>query len=1393
MSDVSDNGTCPETITRTYNVADDCGNSINVTQTILITDPILPTASNPADINVQCIGDVPAFDIEVITDEADNQGTPVVAFVSDVSDNNTCPETITRTYSITDICNNQILVTQNIIVNDTTVPTATGTIAPSTVEGCTAADVTAPVNTVAALEALGLAIADNCTDDANLIVTSADTASGTCPVVITRTYTITDACNNFVTASQTINVNDTTAPTASNPATITVPGGPAPASDVSVVIDELDNCTANPIVTFVSDVSDNGTCPETITRTYNVADDCGNSINVTQTILITDPILPTASNPADINVQCIGDVPAFDIEVITDEADNQGTPVVAFVSDVSDNNTCPETITRTYSITDICNNQILVTQNIIVNDTTVPTATGTIAPSTVEGCTAADATAPVNTVAALEALGLAIADNCTDDANLIVTSADTASGTCPVVITRTYTITDACNNFVTASQTINVNDTTAPTASNPATITVPGGPAPASDVSVVIDELDNCTANPIVTFVSDVSDNGTCPETITRTYNVADDCGNSINVTQTILITDPILPTASNPADINVQCIGDVPAFDIEVITDEADNQGTPVVAFVSDVSDNNTCPETITRTYSITDICNNQILVTQNIIVNDTTVPTATGTIAESTVEGCTAADATAPVNTVAALEALGLAIADNCTDDANLIVTSADTASGTCPVVITRTYTITDACNNFVTASQTINVNDTTAPTASNPATISVECLVDVPTPNVNVVIDELDNCTASTNLIVAFVSDVSDNNICAETITRTYSITDTCGNITNVTQNIIVDDTTPPVLTLPANVTAECSDDLSPLVFGTATATDNCDTNPVITFEDVREDGACSGTFKIMRTWTATDICENSAFAIQEISTSDTNAPEFVEQLPQDLEIECDSIPAAETLTATDNCGNATVEFTQERTDGNCPNNYIITRTWTATDDCGLTNTHIQTITVEDTTPPVFEQTTLPPLVLIVECDAIPTAETLTATDTCGSATVTVEDVREDGDCPNNYRIIRTWTATDECNLTTTHTQIITVQDTTPPNFEEALPGTTLTVECDAVPTAETLTATDNCGDATVTVEDVRTDGDCPNNYRIDRTWTATDECNLTTTHTQVITVQDTTAPVPTSTFEDTLNVSCTDIPDAPELTFTDNCSTNITVVFNETNSFDENVFADYEIVRTWTVRDECNNEEVYTQTLQVALDEVITDLVAPDWCYDEGMINMNNLLSDDLNKNGTWELLEGDSAATLNGNIFDPSGLELSIDFLPKSGGIDYKFRYTTTDQGCISITEVTMNVHADCVVLPCGENDITISKAVTPNGDAYNEYFEISGIELCGFIYDVKIFNRWGALIYESDNYQNDWNGTTSSKSIGAAGKVPNGTYYYIIKLQNSGLNPITGPVYLGTK
>ena len=82
------------------------------------------------------------------------------------------------------------------------------------------------------------------------------------------------------------------------------------------------------------------------------------------------------------------------------------------------------------------------------------------------------------------------------------------------------------------------------------------------------------------------------------------------------------------------------------------------------------------------------------------------------------------------------------------------------------------------------TIGYGDFTPPTASNPATITV-CDT-APAPDVTVVTDEDDDCTVDT---VTHIGDVSDGLSNPETITRTYRITDTSGNFTDVVQLIEV----------------------------------------------------------------------------------------------------------------------------------------------------------------------------------------------------------------------------------------------------------------------------------------------------------------------------------------------------------------------------------------------------------------------------------------------------------------------------------------------------------------------------------------------------------------------------------------------------------------------------
>jgi gliding motility-associated-like protein len=817
--------------------------------TVVVDNP--PTASNPAPITLTCASAIPAPDINVVTTESDDITIPpTVTWISDVSNGGICPNIVTRTYRVTDGCGNFVNVTQTITVSDLIAPTVTGTLTAATLSGCSATSVPAAVTTVAALEAMGVAIADNCTADASLTVTSSDGApTGTCPIVIIRTYTIKDACLNAITVNQTINITDLIVPTASNPVDISVAAGTAPAPNILLVIDEADNCSI-PIVAWVSDVSNGGTCPEIITRTYSVTDACLNQILLTQTITVGDAILPTASNPSALNVQCSALVPLPDVLVVTDEADNGVTPTVTWQDDVSNGLTCPEIITRRYLVTDDCGNFIFVTQTITVLDTQAPVFVAP--PSAVTVACLADVPAMTN---------LGYTDNCDPAGSVAGTDGALVGGACGGTITRTWSFTDLCGNTSSTTQTITVDDNTLPTASNPATITVPGGPAPAVDVTVVIDEADNCSV-PAVAFVSESTDGAACPETITRIYAVTDACGNTINVTHTILITDPFSPTASNPAPISVECIADVPAQNIAVVTDEADNQGIPVVAWVSDVSNGATCPEIIIRTYSVTDLCNNQILVTQTITVNDVTAPTGTAP-ANVTVECINDVPPVPLAVTFVITDAM-----DNCTAVPALDWVGDVSDGNTCPETITRTFSITDDCGNQTLVDQLIIVNDLTAPTASNPGSVNVECVLDVPVADITVVTNEADNCTNAP--LVAWVSDVSDNGTCPETITRTYSVTDDCGNQTLLTQTIIVNDVTNPTATNPVAISVVSAATV-PVPDPTVVIdeADNCTTNPIVVWvSDVSNGNVCNNE-QITRTYSVTDDCGNSIIVTQLIT--------------------------------------------------------------------------------------------------------------------------------------------------------------------------------------------------------------------------------------------------------------------------------------------------------------------------------------------------------------------------------------------------------------------------------------------------------------------------------------------------------------------------------------------
>ncbi|WP_197488946.1 hypothetical protein, partial [Flavobacterium succinicans] len=237
---------------------------------------------------------------------------------------------------------------------------------------------------------------------------------------------------------------------------------------------------------------------------------------------------------------------------------------------------------------------------------------------------------------------------------------------------------------------------------------------------------------------SNDADPASCNANVIRTYTIteyADPNNNDVRdsgentilkqtiCTQTININDttaPVVTGTLTASSVSGCSLSDKPVAMTTVSELEAagltiaDNCTTDanLVVTSSDETASGTCPITFTRTYTITDACSNATTATQTFNINDITAPVVTGTLTASSVSGCSISDKPVAMTTVAELEAAGLTIADNCTTNANLTVTSSDGTASGCPITFTRTYTITDACNNATTATQTININDTTAP---------------------------------------------------------------------------------------------------------------------------------------------------------------------------------------------------------------------------------------------------------------------------------------------------------------------------------------------------------------------------------------------------------------------------------------------------------------------------------------------------------------------------------------------------------------------------------------------------------------------------------------------------------------------------------------------------------
>src|SRR5439155_9271100 len=159
----------------------------------------------------------------------------------------------------------------------------------------------------------------------------------------------------------------------------------------------------------------------------------------------------------------------------------------------------------------------------------------------------------------------------------------------------------------------------------------------------------------------------------------------------------------------------------------------------------------------------------------------------------------------------------------------------------------------------------------------------------------------------------------------------------------QTITVQDTNPPSLTCPTNLTVSCSSQVPAPDTNSVTTGDNCGGAVTVSWQgDSISSSNCASRFVISRTYRATDLCGNSATCAQTITIQDTNPPVFT-FCPTNLTLQCPANTAPTNTgvaTATNGCGGpVSISYTDATNQPNpaCVGSYTITRTWTATDGC------------------------------------------------------------------------------------------------------------------------------------------------------------------------------------------------------------------------------------------------------------------------------------------------------------------------------------------------------------------------------------------------------------------------------------------------------------------------
>ena len=408
-------------------------------------------------------------------------------------------------------------------------------------------------------------------------------------------------------------------------------------------------------------------------------------------------------------------------------------------------------------------------------------------------------------------------------------------------------------------------------------------------------------------------------------------------------------------------------------------------------------------------------------------------------------------------------------------------------------RKFTIVDCCNNVTVTDifQTISIQDTTAPSITCPANLTVS--------------SSTNSCLGNTFLPAATTSDACSNvtvsvstpngvlnsnggfvsNLPLGTTTVTYTATDECGNTSTCMMDVTVQDLILPTVICDGYtvvglnnagivfVNADVFDDGSydncgPLTFEARRMTDNCGSPNNLIYRPYIEVCCADVGTTIMVQMQVIDGGGNSSSCMVELEVQDKMNPTII--CPSDKTIECSNDFTDFNLTGQaigfDNCGTATITNSDVvNVDPQCGIGTVV-RTWTATDAAGRTSSCVQTITMENPSP--FTGDTNPldtddiqwPAdfmgVNAISCtnylsdlsliEPSNTGEPVIVGATQGCDMVLIAEPEDETFINNGIgKILRTWTVIDWCQYdpsnpsaggSWTHTQTIKISDLTAP---------------------------------------------------------------------------------------------------------------------------------------------------------------------------------------------------------------------------------------------------------------------------------------------------------------------------------------------------------------------